>query len=242
MLASATPDIMERLELLMKGESFVTHIDTGVIYPQIQNDPSSVYSFLLVAGYLKAVSCDQSYGEDYMCEVALPNKEISFVYSKEILSQLENIIPRSLATEIQEALYKMDVDALQRGLEKYLMQTISFYDAANESYYHGMIVGLCAMMINSFRITSNRESGNGRYDVQMLPLTKHFPGFLIEIKAEKDCSEEQLETLAQTALQQINDRSYSAEMQALGIKSIIKYGLAFSGKSARIAAEKQTIE
>ena len=241
-LASATPDIMERLELLMKGKSFVTHIDTGVIYPQIQNDPSSVYSFLLVAGYLKAVSCDQSYGEDYMCEVALPNKEISFVYSKEILSQLEYVIPRSLAIEIQEALYKMDVDALQRGLEKYLMQTISFYDAANESYYHGMVVGLCAMMINSFRITSNRESGNGRYDVQMLPLTKHFPGFLIEIKAEKDCSEEQLEALAQTALQQINDRSYSTEMQALGITSIIKYGLAFSGKRARIAAEKQTIE
>lgn len=241
-LASATPDIMERLELLMKGESFVTHIDTGVIYPQIQNNPSSVYSFLLVAGYLKAVSCDQSYGEDYMCEVALPNKEISFVYSKEILSQLEYIIPCSLAIEIQEALYKTDVDALQRGLEKYLMQTISFYDAANESYYHGMVVGLCAVMNNSFRVSSNRESGNGRYDVQLLPLTKHFPGILIEIKAEKDCSEKQLEELAQTVLQQINDRSYSTEMQALGIKSITKLGLAFSGKSARIAVEKQTIE
>ena len=113
-LASATPDIMERLELLMKGESFVTHIDTGVIYPQIQNDPSSVYSFLLVAGYLKAVSCDQSYGEDYMCEVALPNKEISFVYSKEILSQLENIIPRSAAIAIQEAIYKADIESLQK--------------------------------------------------------------------------------------------------------------------------------
>ena len=79
---------MERLELLMKGGSFVTHIDTGVIYPQIQKEPSSVYSFLLVAGYLKAVNADQPYGEDYMCEVALPNKEISFVYSKEILSQM----------------------------------------------------------------------------------------------------------------------------------------------------------
>ena len=177
-----------------------------------------------------------------MCEVALPNKEISFVYSKEILSQLEYIIPRSLAIEIQEALYKMDVDALQRGLEKYLVQTISFYDAANESYYHGMVVGLCAMMINNFRITSNRESGNGRYDIQMLPLTKHLPGFLIEIKAEKDCSEKQLEDLAQAALQQINDRSYSTEMQALGITSIIKYGLAFSGKRARIAAERQNID
>ena len=241
-LASATLDIMERLELLMKGESFVTHIDTGVIYPQIQNDPSSVYSFLLVAGYLKAVSCDQSYGEDYMCEVALPNKEISFVYSKEILSQLEQVIPRSLAIEIQEALYKMDVNALQRGLEKYLMQTISFYDAANEAYYHGLVVGLCAVLNNSFRVTSNRESGNGRYDIQLLPLTKHFPGFLIEIKAEKDCSEEQLQALAQTALRQINDRSYSTEMQALGIGSIIKYGLAFSGKNVRIAAEKNVIE
>lgn len=238
-LTHATPDIMEKLELLMKGEAFVTHIDTGVIYPQIQKDPSSVYSFLLVAGYLKAASCEQSYGDDYMCEVALPNKEISFVYSKEILSQLEYAIPRSLAIEIQEALYKMDIAALQRGLEKYLIQTVSFYDAASEAYYHGMVVGLCAVMNESFRITSNRESGNGRYDIQLFPLTKHFPGFLIEIKAEKDCSDEQLEHLAQTALKQINDRSYIIEMKASGVTSIVKYGFAFSGKKARIVAEKQ---
>ena len=97
-------------------------------------------------------------------------------------------------------------------------------------------------MDNSYRITSNREAGDGRFDIQMLPLNKRLPGILIELKAGKDRSETQLEDLANVALQQINDRSYSAEMQALGIKSIIKYGLAFSGKSARIAAEKQTIE
>ena len=114
-LASATPDIMERLELLMKGESFVTHIDTGVIYPQIQNDPSSVYSFLLVAGYLKAVSCDQSYGEDYMCEVALPNKEISFVYSKgdpSLSLRILFLVP--LLFLFREAIYKADIDSLQK--------------------------------------------------------------------------------------------------------------------------------
>ena len=241
-LAAATPDIMERLERLMKGEAFVTRIDTGVIYPQIRNDPSSVYSFLLVAGYLKAVSCEQSYDEDYMCEVALPNKEISFVYSKEILSQLEQVIPRSLAAEIQEALYKMDVDALQKGLEKYLVQTISFYDTANESYYHGMVVGLCAVMNHNYRITSNRESGNGRYDIQLLPLIKNLPGFIIEIKAEKNCSEERLEALAKTALRQIDECSYSTEMQSFGITSIIKFGCAFSGKRTCIAAEQQVIE
>ena len=241
-LASATPDIMERLELLMKGESFVTHIDTGVIYPQIQNDPSSVYSFLLVAGYLKAVSCDQSYGEDYMCEVALPNKEISFVYSKEILSQLENIIPRSVAIAIQEAIYKADIESLQKALEKFLLQTISFHDAADETFYHGLILGMCAVMDNSYRITSNREAGDGRFDIQLLPLNKRLPGILIELKAGKGRSETQLEDLANVALQQINDRAYSVDLQAMNVTSIIKIGIAFSGKRTRIAAERQNIE
>lgn len=236
-LASATPDIMERLELLMKGKSFVTHIDTGVIYPQIQNDPSSVYSFLLVAGYLKAVSCDQSYGEDYMCEVALPNKEISFVYSKEILSQLDSIIPRSAAIGIQEAIYKLDVTELQGKLENFLLQTISFHDAASEAFYHGLILGLCAVMDNNYRITSNREAGNGRFDIQMLPLNKHLPGIIIELKAGKNCTEAQLEELSKKALQQINDRAYSIGLTELGINSILKYGIAFSGKKVRIIAE-----
>lgn len=98
-LHNATTETYERLESLMQGKSFVTHIDTGVIYPQIQNNPSSIYSFLLVTGYLKAVTNEQPFGGNYMCEVALPNKEISYVYSKEILSQFENVIPPSVAIE-----------------------------------------------------------------------------------------------------------------------------------------------
>ena len=88
-LAHANVETYEKLEALMQGKSFITHIDTDVIYPQIQKNPSTIYSFLLVAGYLKAVSKDETFGADYICEVALPNKEISYVYSKEILSQFE---------------------------------------------------------------------------------------------------------------------------------------------------------
>ena len=223
----------------MKGESFLTHIDTGVIYPQIKNDPSSVYSFLLVAGYLKAVSCDQMYGEDYMCEVALPNKEISFVYSKEILFQLESMIPRSAAIAIRESIYKMDIDALQNTLENFLLQTISFHDAADETFYHGLILGMCAVMDQSYRITSNREAGEGRFDIQLLPLNKQLPGILIELKAGKDRSKTQLEELAKATLQQINERSYIVDLKALKTASIIKIGIAFSGKRARIVAERQ---
>ena len=236
-LGNATIETYEKLESLMQGKSFVTHIDTGVIYPQLQNNPSSIYSFLLVTGYLKAVTNDQPFGGDYMCEVALPNKEISYVYSKEILYKYENVIPPAAATAIQEAIYTMDIPKLQNKLETFLLQTISFHDAANETFYHGLILGLLAMLDNQYHITSNREAGNGRFDIQMLPLNKKLPGILIELKAGKDCTEGQLNELAETALTKINDRQYDVEMSAQGVKDILKYGIAFSGKSASIRAE-----
>ena len=135
-----------------------------------------------------------------------------------------------------------DIDSLQKALEKFLLQTISFHDAADETFYHGLILGMCAVMDNSYRITSNREAGDGRFDIQMLPLNKRLPGILIELKAGKDRSETQLEDLANVALQQINDRAYSVDLQAMNVTSIIKIGIAFSGKRTRIAAERQNIE
>ena len=111
-LENATPEIIEHLEILMKSGSFITRIDTGVIYPELQNNPSSAYSFLLVAGYLKVISCNSTYSEDYLCEVAIPNKEISFAYSKEILSQFKDFIPKSSADTISNAMIMMDEEAL----------------------------------------------------------------------------------------------------------------------------------
>lgn len=238
-LKLATPETMERLKALMQGEAFVTHIDTGVIYPQIQKNPSSIYSFLLVTGYLKSVKAAQPFGSDYMCEVALPNKEISYVYSKEILSQLENLIPPSAAIAIQEAIYTMDISALQKRLEEFLIQTISYHDAANETFYHGLILGLCAMLDNCYRITSNREAGDGRFDIQMKPLDGKLPGIIIELKAAKDYSQEQLNVLAQKALEQIDERGYAKDTDLEAVSVILKYGIAFSGKKVCIKASKQ---
>ena len=93
------------------------------------------------------------------------------------------------------------------------------------------------MLDNHYHITSNREAGNGRFDIQMFPLNKKLPGILIELKAGKNCTEEQLNGLAETALKQINDRQYRVEMCAQGVKEILQYGIAFSGKSASVKAE-----
>ena len=235
-IAEADADIYERLTSLVGGKSFTTYIDTGVIYPQIKNNPSTIYSFLLVAGYLKAIKTTTAISGDFMCEVALPNKEISFVYNKEILRKLDNIIPQSTAISIQEAIYSGDGVKLQALIQTLLTQSVSSYDTAGENFYHSFMLGLCALLGGSYT-TSNRESGDGRYDIQLMPKNNLLPGIIIELKAEKNCSESELKKLSETALKQIEDKKYDAEMTAKGVKTIYKYGVAFSGKTVEVATE-----
>ena len=234
-MAGATTDIYETLETLLQGKTVLTYVDTDVVYPKIRENPASVYSFLLVAGYLKLVSSDEALGDGYMCEVALPNKEIAYVYKKEILESLTPIIPQSTAIAIQEALYTGNITALQNRLEMLLLQSASYLDATDENFYHGLMLGLTAMMDHRYYMTSNRESGKGRYDIQMEPKTPALPGILIELKTAKNVSDEELKELAQVALQQIEEKKYDTNMRARGIASILKYGVAFSGKTAEIS-------
>ena len=232
-LVEADKEIYEKLTSLVNGKSFTTYIDTDVIYPQIKKNPSTVYSFLLVAGYLKTITTSLSFNGDFMCEVALPNKEISFVYNKEILQKLDTIIPQSTAVSIQEAIYSGNSEKLQALIETLLMQSVSSFDTAGENFYHGFMLGICALL-GGFYTTSNRESGNGRYDIQLMPENNKLPGILIELKAEKKCTEEELRMLSETALKQIIDKQYDTDMLAKGIKTIYKYGVAFSGKQVAI--------
>ena len=236
-LGGADETIYEKLNALLQGESFLTYIDTGVIYPQVKSNPSSVYSFLLVAGYLKVIKSEPSFSGDFMCEVALPNKEITFVYNKEILQKLNNIVPQATAISIQEAIYSGDTAALQKNLGTLLMQSVSSYDTVGENFYHGLVLGLCATLDNRFYITSNRESGEGRYDICLCPKDGKLPGILIELKAAKDCTEDELKQLSEKALTQIDNRKYETELTVKGIRNILKYGVAFSGKKVQITAE-----
>ena len=232
-IAEADKEIYEKLTSLVNGGTFTTYIDTGVIYPQIKNNPSTIYSFLLVAGYLKVLKTTPSFNGDFMCEVALPNREISFVYHKEILQQLNNIIPQPVAIPIQEAIFSGDNKKLKTLIQTLLTQSVSSFDTAGENFYHGFMLGICALL-GDFFVSSNKESGDGRYDIQLKPTRKNLPGILIELKAAKDCTEEQLKKLSETALQQIIDKKYDTELTTAGIETIYKYGVAFSGKKVEV--------
>lgn len=238
-LKTATDDVQEKLFSLLQGERVVARIDQNVVYRSLAEDPANVYSLLLVAGYLKAPRKELQGDGTWLCEVSIPNREIASVYKSEILSHLMRIgaVGRGVANKIAESLYAQDTKKLQNGIEEYMLKSISFYDAGAEGFYHGLVLGLVALMDDQYRIRSNRESGDGRYDISLFPRENKYPGIIMELKWGKDLSDDELDLLSAEALAQINEKAYDTEMQAENITDIIKYGIAFSGKRVNIRTE-----
>lgn len=243
-LKVATDDITERLHALLQGERVVARIDQNVVYRSLSEDPTNIYSLLLVAGYLKTPKKQLQADGSYLCEVSIPNKEIAAVYKSEILSHLLQIgaVTRTTANKIAESLYANDHKKLQKAIAEYMDKSISFYDAGAESFYHGLVLGLIALMDNQYKIKSNRESGDGRYDISLIPRENRYPGIIMELKWKKDLNEDGLIKLADQALAQIDNNRYDAEMKEDGIQDVLKFGIAFSGKKVYISAIPVTTE
>ena len=235
-LKVATDDVTEKLFSLLQGRPAIARIDQNVVYRSLTKEPANIYSLLLVAGYLKATKKQLQADGSYLCEVSIPNKEIAAVYTSEILSHLVQIgaISNTTADKIAESLYANDQRKLQRAISDYLDHTISFYDAGAEGFYHGLVLGLIALMDNQYKIKSNREAGDGRYDICLIPRKNTYPGIIMELKWKKDLADDSLELLAKEALSQIDKNRYDLEIKEDGITDILKFGIAFSGKKIQI--------
>lgn len=227
-IKTATPEINENLYKLLCGNTVTTYVDTSVIYPEVQSNPYSIYSFLLVAGYLKVAEIYPQNDGNYMCDVAIPNKEILYVYEKEVLNRTNQ---NNVSITIHQAIFSKDTSKLQSLLEDLMLKSISTMDGASEAFYHGMMLGLCAVLGSQFKVRSNRESGLGRFDIELLPMVKGIPGFIFEFKHAKDINAD-LDSLANSALKQIEDMKYDTELNDFGVKDIVKIGIAFRQKSA----------
>ena len=227
-IGTATPEITENLYKLFCGNTITTYVDTSVIYPEVQNNPYSIYSFLLVAGYLKVAAIYPQNDGNYMCDVAIPNKEILYVYEKEVLNRTNQ---NNVSISIHQAIFSKDTRKLQSLLEDFMLKSISTMDGANEAFYHGMMLGLRAVLGSRYKVRSNRESGLGRFDVELLPMMQGIPGFIFEFKHTKDINAD-LDSLANSALRQIDDMKYDTELKDFGVKNIVKIGIAFRQKSA----------
>lgn len=227
-IGTATPEINENLYKLFCGNTVTTYVDTSVIYPEVQSNLNSIYSFLLVAGYLKVAEIYPQNDGNYMCDVAIPNKEILYVYEKEVLNRTNQ---NNVSISIHQAIFSKDTSKLQSLLEDFMLKSISTMDGASEAFYHGMMLGLCAVLGSQFKVRSNRESGLGRFDIELLPMVKGIPGFIFEFKHTKDINVD-LDSLANSALKQIEDMKYDTELNDFGVEDIVKIGIAFRQKSA----------
>lgn len=214
-LRVATDDITERLYDLLQGERVVARIDQNVVYRSLAEDPANIYSLLLVAGYLKTPKKELQADGSYLCEVSIPNREIAAVYKSEILSHFlqTGAITRTTANKIAESLYVNDYKKLQSAIGEYMDKSIRFFDGGAEGFYHGLMLGLIALMDNQYKIKSNRESGDGRFDVSLIPREKRYPGIILELKWKEKLSDVELEKWSNEALKQIGELRYDSEMK-----------------------------
>ncbi len=233
-LQELTPEIADQLTLIMQEEKIHAMINTEVVYPRITDGADMIFSFLLMAGYLTLESSPEETEFGTIATLRLPNLEIRRVYTTEILGWMRTKTADSVISEIEKAIWFSDGERLQKALRGYLISCVSAFDGAAEGFYHGMMLGLVAGFSSRYYIRSNRESGEGRYDLQMEPKGKDLPGILMEFKTGAAPEKDKLAALAEEAVSQIGRRRYAQEMEERGIGKIIYYGIAFSGKNVEV--------
>ena len=228
-IVSAYPhDTAKTLEGLLKGENTLVSMAAELgPYKFIRERPDTLYALLLSAGYVKAVSPVQL----GMCEIAIPNRELASVFVTDIISKIRQQFPNGRSDDILRAFIRNDVEMFRRELERFLLESTSYFDAAAEGFYHGLVLGLLAILRPAYRVKSNGESGEGRYDLLLRPIRAGYPGYVIEIKAARR-KNANLRNLAAVALRQIKKHAYRAELEAEGCGEIVSLGLAFRGKRA----------
>ncbi len=217
------------VEELINGTPIQTQIFEDVTYGTIDVNQDYIWSFLLFTGYLKIISCE-TIGDETYYDMVIPNVEIKSIYKNTIRSWFIDHINRDSRTDILESVIHADAEKLEDLLCTWLTNTISCFDE-QENYYHGFVTGLVSGF-NGYMVVSNRESGNGRFDLVVKQRSRWHHAAILEFKVVEKYN--QMTKACEDALKQIEEKDYEASLRDEQYENIAKLGICFCQKRCRV--------
>ncbi len=247
LLQEGNIEIKEQFQELLQGKYLRVPVDEQIVYNQLDDNEEAIWSLLLASGYLKVQNYDRmetlARGDKVCYEIALTNGEVQLMFENMVRDWFMRVKPAYNA--FVKALFAGDTDAMNEYMNRITSEIFSSFDtgkrlsekAEPERFYHGFVLGLLVDLQKEYIVTSNRESGFGRYDVMIEPKNqKHGKAVIMEFKIFNNKREKTLEETVAAALEQIEEKRYDTALLANGILSenIYKYGFAFEGKKVWI--------
>lgn len=245
LIREGSRNVKSDFEKLLQGEHLITPIDEQIVYNQLDRSEESIWSLLVASGYLKVLAYEKYDSEEIMepkYELALTNHEVKLMFHNMIRGWFQEVRPDY--NDFVKALMLNDVKAMNAYMNRVTVEIFSSFDTGKrrsertepERFYHGFVLGLLVELKGRYHVTSNRESGFGRYDVMLEPLNKEDYAYILEFKVHDTEDEETLKATVAVAHKQIEEKRYEVSLLAKGISEdkIRKYGFAFEGKKVLI--------
>lgn len=253
LIRESNSDIKQIFEELLKGNTISCYIDEQIVYNQLDEDEDAIWSLLLASGYLKVISFESMASNELQWrnryELKLTNLEVRKMFYEMIQGWFRST--KKNYNGFVNALLKNSLEEMNYYMNEVTFSIFSYFDTGSsraleqtERFYHGFVLGLLVELQNRYIITSNRESGLGRYDVVLEPKNVKDDAIIIEFKVRNPRKEQSLEDTVSVALQQIEDKKYEAALIARGFEpeQIRKYGFAFEGKTVLIGCSSSAFD